>query len=616
MQRVVFLLFACLLFCAGFGALHAQTAPPAIMQITQAEAAPADWSSQTPPTDGWVPVKLMDLWDTRWPQHDGVVWYRLRWHQSGTDQPAGLLLDYVCLADVVYVNGSQVYRDAHLVEPLSRTWIKPQYFLLDKPLLHDGDNVLLVRVSGLARYQPGLGVVAVGDPAAVKARYERGVWWRYDLQLFDQIVTLVFCGLFFIIWLMRRSDSSYGWYALSTLLSFAYGVNFIADNTWPFHSTDGWEAFNAFAYLAAACSFALFLLRYCERRWPRFERLLFAINLASLVLAFLAPAASGQYRGIWFAVGGTTYYCAIFVFTWYAAHGKRTDHRVLAACLMIPLLVSVHDFLLFYGVISSDMYLLAITSPLTIIGMGFALAYRFAAAMKRAESFNVELKHEVDAATQQLGETLEREHTLALNNTRIGERLNLVRDLHDGFGGSLLGAIATLENQQQAPDAARVVATLKELRDDLRLIIDTTTHELDSDLAGLLAPLRHRWSQRLDATGIDLYWQQEGLDNLYLGPTRSLDLLRLLQEALTNVLKHSRASRVDVDIQHRHPELRASIRDDGRGFDTNRHGSGAGMASLRNRATRLGGQFVVETAPGQGTALYLHLTLILDRDTP
>ena len=615
MRRIVFLLFACLLFCSGLDALYAQTTSSATTQITRAEAAPADWSSQSPPTEGWVPVKLMDLWNTRWPQHDGVVWYRLRWHQSSADQPVGLLLDYVCLADVVYVNGSQVYRDAHVVEPLSRTWIKPQYFLLDKPLLHDGDNVVLVRVSGLARYQPGLGIVAVGDPAAVQARYQRGVWSRYDLQLFDQIVTLVFCGLFFIIWLMRRSDSSYGWYALSTLLSFAYGINFIADNIWPFHSTDGWEAFNAFAYVAASSSFVLFLLRYCERRWPRFERVLFVINLTSLVLAFLAPGASGQYRGIWFAVGGASYYCAIFVFTWFAVRGKRTDHRVLAACLMIPLLVSVYDFLLFYGVISGDMYLLAITSPLTIIGMGFALAYRFAAAMKRSESFNVELKHEVDAATWQLGETLEREHALALNNTRIGERLNLVRDLHDGFGGSLLGAIATLENQHQPPDATRVVATLKELRDDLRLIIDTTTHEQDSDLAGLLAPLRHRWSQRLDATGIDLHWQQEGLDNLHLGPARSLDLLRVLQEALTNVLKHSSASRVDVALQHRHPELRASIRDDGHGFDTSLHGSGAGMASLRNRATRLGGQFVVETAPGQGTALYLHLPLILDPHT-
>jgi signal transduction histidine kinase len=611
MHRLIWLL-ACLLLCSM---ASAQTAP-AITDMTHADAAPADWSSQTPPSDGWVPVKLIDLWTAHWPHHDGVVWYRLHWHQASTDRPVGLLVDYVSIADVIYVNGSQIYRDTHLVEPLSRTWIKPQYFLLDKPLLREGDNILLVRVSGLSKYLPGLGVVAVGDPAAVQARYQRGVFWRYDLQLFDQIVTLVFCGLFFILWLMRRKDSSYGWYALSTLMSFGYGINFISGSIWPFPSTDGWEAFNAFAYLAAASSFTLFLLRYCDRRWPRLEWTLFAVNLVSSAFVFLTPAIAGENRGIWFAIGGTLYYTAIVVFTWYALRNKRTDHRVLATCLMIPLLVSIHDFLLFYGVISSNLYLMAITSPLTIIGMGFALAYRFAAAMKRVESFNIELKQEVDVATQRLGETLEREHALALNNTRIGERLNLVRDLHDGFGGSLLGAIAALENQHQPPDAARVVATLKELRDDLRLIIDTTTQEQDTDLAGLLVPLRHRWSQRLDAAGIDAHWQVEGLDQLHLGPAHSLDLLRLLQEALTNVLKHSGASRVDIALQHHDPKLRASIRDNGCGFDTNARGTGAGLASLRHRATRLGAQFFIEAAPGQGTALYLDLPLIPDSSTP
>jgi signal transduction histidine kinase len=601
-------MFALWLVCASLAcpAVAAQTpaSNTATIDLRTAEAAPSDWHSQTPPVDGWTPVTLMDLWDARWPHHDGVVWYRLHWNQASTAHPVGLLVDYMSLAGAIYVNGSQIYRDSHLVEPLSRTWNMPQYFLLDKPLLHDGDNVLLVRVSGLVGYQPGLGTATVGDPEIVHARYQHDKWWRYDLQLFDQMVTLVFCGLFFIIWLMRRSDSSYGWYALSTLMSFAYGVNYIALSTWPFHSTDGWEAFNAFAYVAAASGFVMFLLRYCERRWPRLERMLLPLNLVSFALVFFTPSTAGHYRGIWFAIGGITYYAAIFVFTWYAVRGKRTDHRVLALCLMVPLLVSVHDFLLFYGVIGGDTYLMALTSPLTIIGMGFALAYRFAAAMKRVESFNVELKHEVDAATRQLGETLERGHALALNNTRIGERLNLVRDLHDGFGGSLVSAISALENQQRPPDAARVVTTLKELRDDLRLVIDTTTQEQDADLAGLLAPLRHRWSQRLDAAGIDLRWQQEGLDNVHLGPSRSLDLLRLLQESLTNVLKHSRASQVHVCVRRDGENLSVEVRDDGQGFDPSHTATrGAGLSSLRARTTRLGGMLHITPSPGGGTRL-------------
>jgi len=152
-----------------------------------------------------------------------------------------------------------------------------------------------------------------------------------------------------------------------------------------------------------------------------------------------------------------------------------------------------------------------------------------------------------------------------------------------------------------------VVSTLKELRDDLRLVIDTTTHEQDSDLAGLLAPLRHRWSQRLEVADIDSRWQLEGLDGLRLGPARSLDLLRLLQEALTNVLKHSGAARVDVTVQRDGDQLQVEVRDDGTGFDTATARRGAGLASLHSRATRLGSQLILDPLPGRGTTLRLTL---------
>ncbi|KAF1007237.1 MAG: Sensor histidine kinase LiaS [Luteibacter sp.] len=536
-----------------------------------------------------------------------MVWYRLHWDQDNTDRPTALLVNYVSLASAMYVNGSLVYRDPQLVEPLSRSWTKPRYFLLDKPLLRQGRNTLLVRVSGLAAYQPGFGTVEVGDPAVVHPRFLDGVRWRYDLQMLDQMVTLVFGGLFGIIWLLRRKDSSYGWYALSTLLSFVYGLNYTAESIWPLPSTDAWEAVNAAAYLAAGSSFAVFLLRYVDRRWPRVEWGLLAINLVSFAAVIVAPTPSGIHRGWWFAVGGLIYYAATFGFAWHAVHKRRTDHLVLSACLMIPLLVSIHDFLLYYGVIRSDRYLLAVTSPLTVVGMGFALAYRFAVAMRRVEGFNLELKQEVDAATRQLGDTLTREHSLAIENLRIGERLNLVRDLHDGFGGSLVGAITSLERAPPSPVGEHTIAVLRELRDDLRLIVDTTTYEQATDLASFMATFRHRWDQRLELANIDSQWQLDGLDGLYLGPARSLDLMRFLQEALTNVLKHSRARHATTAIVCDRGRLRIAVSDDGVGFDEGRKTTGAGLASLRARATRLNGAFQRTTAPGQGVSLSLDM---------
>lgn len=604
MRPLFSLWLACVLLAFPVAAEQTQSTASATIELRTAEAAPADWNAQIPPVDGWTPVTLIDLWDARWPHHDGVVWYRLHWDQASADQPAGLLIDYVNSAYAVYVNGSLIYSDPHLTEPLSRSWVRPQYFLLDKPLLHAGQNTLWVRVSGLAAYQPGFGTVTIGNPAAVQARQRQGEFWRYNVQLFDLSSTLVFGGLFFILWLLRRKDTYYGWYALCALFWSLYSINYVASSPWPFDNTDAWEAVNAALYATSTVTFSIFLLRYAGHRWLRTERTMLALCAVLSVAALLYPHWTGHYRAIPFIFGCSTYYAAIVVFMVYTLRHPRTDYYALAGSLLIPVLVSAHDMLLFLSVIHSDNYLLAVTSPLTTIGMGSALAYRFAVAMRRAENFNAELQREVHVATHQLTETLEREHGLALNNARIGERLNLVRDLHDGFGGSLLAAISALENPLRRPEPAQVVTTLKELRDDLRLIIDTTTHERDTDLAGLLAPLRHRWSQRFEATAIDSQWTVEGVDDLSIGAMRMLELLRFLQESLTNVLKHSHASQVHVCIRREGECLNVSVRDDGRGFDPgNVTTRGAGLPSLRARANRLGASLQVASSPGSGTHL-------------
>jgi signal transduction histidine kinase len=413
-----------------------------------------------------------------------------------------------------------------------------------------------------------------------------------------------------MLWLLRRKDTVYGWYALSTLLGAAYGWNYVSTNTWPFASTDARQAFIAAVFTGVVASFVVFLLRFSEHRLPRTERALGLFGLVAFVAAFAAPHVMGPWRNLWIVPAVAVYYAAILAFLWHAARTPRIDVRVLGACLLLPLVVSFHDFAVYMewwrgGNGNLD----ALTSPLLVIGMGFAVAWRFSLAMRRIEGFNVELKHEVDAATAELAATLEHQHELALAHTRIGERLNLVRDLHDGFGGSLLGTIAALEQSPADPGTAHAVAMLKELRDDLHLVIDTTTHEQDLDLAGLLAPLRRRWSQRLDLAGIGYRWRLDGLDDLHLGSARSLDLLRFLQEALTNVLKHSRAGSVDIRMRREGERLVVEIRDDGHGFDPAAGTHGAGLASLRARGARLGAEFALHAAPAQGVALRLDVPL-------
>jgi signal transduction histidine kinase len=583
------------------------------LTVDRAEAVQSDWNATAPPATGWTQVTLIDNWSARWPKHDGVVWYRLHWNQKDATAPVGLLVDYVSLADAIYVNGILIARDPSLSEPLSRSWIAPQYFLLASPVLHQGDNTLLVRVSGLSAYQPGFGTVSIGDPAKVQERYQHGVFERFNIMLVNLAMNATLGVVFLLMWLLRREDSMFGWFALTQLTISMFEYNSIASSTWPFASTDAFEAFNAAIYMAAGASYAMFLLRFGERRFPRIEKAMGAACIVAFGAAFLAPGWMGPHHNPWIFIGVTFFYLGIGWFLVRAWRVARADYRVLAICLMVPALLSLYDMALLLGWVHGDTYLVNLTSVFDLVSIAFVVSYRFVLAMRKVEGYNVELKREVEAATTQLGDTLARAHALELAHSRTGERLQLVRDLHDGFGGTLVGAIAQLEHGPDDTPKRDVVAMLKDMRDDLRLVIDSTARE-HANLAELLIPLRHRANNLLEATGIDSEWHLAGIDGVELGSARSLDLLRLLQEALTNVFKHSSAKNVAVRVERIDDRMHLQVRDDGRGLPSASSakgvaGGGAGFASMRLRARRLGGDLQIDSTGG-GTDLRLVFPLM------
>lgn len=577
------------------------------MEIVEGEAAPAGWDSWTLPVSGWAPVRLPDDWTARWPQHDGVVWYRLHWHQADARAPIALMLDYTHLASAVYINDVMVARDPSLVEPLSRGWVAAQYFLVSPPLLRAGDNVLLVRVSGLKNVEPGMGVVTRGAPEDVRDLYERSLFNRLYIKVATLALSLALSLIFAFMWILRREETTFGWFALSQFVSAVQRYNLIAEDPWPFASIAAALAFNEALKVIAAAAFVMFLFRYGERRFPVLEKAMWLVCLIVLIMALMVPHWTSLYGEQWELVGAFVFAAGTGWFMWRALQIRRSDFSVLAVCLILPLVAAVYEVLARFEWVPHT-HLLRFAAILSALGLFFAAAFRFVAATRRVEAFNLELKREVDAATRKLGETLAREHALALGKSRAEERLQLTRDLHDGFGGTLIGAIARLE---QAPDdtpKTQVVETLKDMRDDLRLVLDSTT-DGQVGIADLLAPLRYRSSQLLEAAGIDSYWHLHGVDELELDGPRGLDLLRLLQEALTNVFKHSRATRVDVSLSHEDGRLRLDVRDDGGGLSTFVHRpGGAGLTSMRLRANRLGGELQIDSTE-QGTRLQVGFPL-------
>jgi len=565
------------------------------------------WNDTAPPAEGWMPVTLPDSWAARWPGFDGVVWYRLTWEQPEQVHEAGLLLHYLNMAGEVSLNGTPISRDDSLVEPLTRAWNTPRYWLLAPPLLRPGTNTLLVRVSGLFAYQAGLGPVSLGEPAAMQADFERERLIRRDLQVLGLAVSAAASAFFAALWLLRRRETAYGWFALMSVLWLLFGYNQIATSPWPFASNHGWQALNTSTLLVFGWCYVVFALRFCGRRMPRFEGAALLVVAAGVLDLWLAPVADLiSHRAVWTLVGGLT---VIVVNSTSIVHALRHRHspmRSLAPFMAVSALTGAHDLLVFTQIIDSNTYYTTMSSYALLLGMALTLAAQFVKSLKRIENFNTELIEEVNAAKADLAATLAQQHALELTHARIGERMNLVSDLHDGLGGMLVGSIAKLERTPEDLSAPELLAMLKHLRDDLRLIIDATGRDDGARALGeLLAPMRYRSAQLLDANGIDCRWSVSNIETLELPASQSLDLMRFLQEALTNVLKHSASRRVDVTVARAGAELRLSVRDDGRGFVVENidKATGAGLRSLREGARRLGAQLQLQSRPGETQVL-------------
>jgi signal transduction histidine kinase len=141
----------------------------------------------------------------------------------------------------------------------------------------------------------------------------------------------------------------------------------------------------------------------------------------------------------------------------------------------------------------------------------------------------------------------------------------------------------------------------------LRLAIDTLTED-DNEFAVAAGNLRFRMEPRLRAAGIALRWNTRDLpDAMALPAEHVLPLLRVIQEAMTNTLKHAQAQEIMVRIAADANELIIEIRDDGKGFDRSSVRGGKGLTGIEKRARKLGAK--VEILGGAGTQVLLVMPL-------
>jgi len=190
------------------------------------------------------------------------------------------------------------------------------------------------------------------------------------------------------------------------------------------------------------------------------------------------------------------------------------------------------------------------------------------------------------------------------------ERARVARDLHDEVNQSLTGLLLRLEAvREQAPSAlepalaeTRALATqaMGELLSLARQLRPTALDDL-----GLAAAIAGQVGQ-IERPGLATKLTTEG-DFSDLDDDVQLVLYRVAQEALTNAARHSEAQRVEVSLRRSKQEVGLEVSDDGRGFAFEQAEQGLGIGGMRERALLIGAELTIESRPGAGTTVRLHV---------
>ena len=354
--------------------------------------------------------------------------------------------------------------------------------------------------------------------------------------------------------------------------------------------------------LHIAC-FCMFTWRFAGRYRPRLEKVMWvgvALSLAALAFVPDDVQPSAQFVIV---MALTALFCLNCLhFSIQALRGRDREQQLLAACLLVFLGAAVHDLLLLFKRIDGLSYI-PYTSIAVLIGMSAVQGLRHARSVRRIERFNEELEISVQRARDELAVTLAREHELALAHSRLQDRLDIARDLHDGLGGSLVRMTALVEQSGAPLQNRQFLSMLNLLRNDLRQTIDSGAS------ADMKPPATPRDGSRRCATATrscSTSWASKSA-----GMFRLLDrpALRLAVPGVdpadrgrtTNVIKHSRAGRASR-CAWRSRALELMVEDDGAGFDVAavcQAGISVGMRSMSTRIARVGGSLRIDSAPGR-----------------
>lgn len=469
---------------------------------------------------------------------------------------------------------------------------------------------ILIRIRHVRGMGGALSSMWIGDYSQLGAAYLVRNFFQTELPYIGSAMFLATGVFAFFVWLRRRRETPYLLFVAMTIVVFLRVMHsYMGMDRLPVSDAwFGWFTVNSVAWMVLIVH--LFLLRLHHHRQPLLTAVLVTVSVVSGLVTL--PIFAGTFDAtviapLIYITVATLGILAFGIGLYRSWQVRSREGLVLAGWGLLSVLLGGYDILLQNNLVDIESLFLNIYAAIgLIVAFCQIMLTRYTRAMSEVERANTVLAERLAEREAELNASHEKLREIERREVLHEERQRLMQDMHDGLGSSLVSALRVVEHGRISE--REIAHLLKGCIDDLKLTIDSM-EPVETDLLLLLGTLRFRLQPRLEATGIKLRWEVGDVPPLaWLDQRHSLHILRILQEAFTNVIKHAGASEIRVTTDARDGFVRVGIIDNGRGFDVAAPADGRGLGNQARRAEAIGGRIELASSAG-GTILTLLLPI-------
>lgn len=587
----------------------------------------------------WLPLYIAGLYlltqqldrldfapDAQWKvplkgEQDGLTYTtRLPAYITQVDKPSLLVLNVQQNVAIYYADNAQAGGSGRMQKPVSRNKHRPLLFpLYDKTALQPGE-LLTLKIATTSTHRPFVANVYLGPAAALERSFDLNTLWRQETVKAVVAILLLTSLVIGSIWLVYPRRKEYLWYAIGTSLWAAHSSNLLVRDI-PV-SDEVWAGLVplliglSMVSLITMIYYYVGLNKHTSRPYRRWLRYLWASVLVLAIPLFPVPSIprlAFGYSLIWNSILSLLFSLVLLYLLWLYWREQNIRRLLLVLCASAMLVFGVHDAIAAQTPYSTSPFLLHFAAMLTLLAQYYLLVKRFIYSLKQSQYYATHLETLVAEREQELEQRYQQIHQMEQEKAKADERERIMRDIHDGFGGHLVSTLAMLER----PDARipEIKTNIQDALSDLRLVIDSLDFD-SQDITTALGMFRSRNMRKIKQAGFDLKWGIEDIATpTNFGAEKTLQLLRIVQEAITNSLKHSGGNSITVSTgTDENGNSFVQVADNGSGIPVS-YQAGKGLASMRKRAAAISAGIDIRNAPSSNGA-QIRITLPANDPTP